>query len=157
MGQLAGQALAALAVAVAPDHMHAEIRRGMGIPAIGGLEADLIRRQPQPVQSILIDTPVGLVGAQRIDREYFVKQPLQPGAGDGGIEHRRGAVGKDGGFQSGLAQGAEHEVETDTARKGVMSQMQLHLVNIAARECHGGECQPQGRPCAGEVYIKQRC
>ncbi len=37
----AGQALAALAVAVAPDDAHAERRGGVGVPGVGGLEADM--------------------------------------------------------------------------------------------------------------------
>ena len=104
----ARQALAALAVAIAPDDPHAEIGRPMRVPGVGGLERNRARREMERIERVLIDVGVGLEGADGVDREDGVEHRLEPGALDQRLEHHGRAVGENGGFEPGLAQAREH-------------------------------------------------
>ena len=76
----AGQAFAALAVAVAPDHPHAEGRRRMGVPRVRRLERDCRWRNAEPIDGELVHVRVRLVDADLLDREDRIEQRLQPSA-----------------------------------------------------------------------------
>src|SRR5216683_3077617 len=65
--RIARQALAALAVAVAPDDLHAEGRGGVRIPGVRRLEGDSAGGDAEPVDGELIDLGMRLVDTGFLD------------------------------------------------------------------------------------------
>src|SRR5579871_560065 len=65
----ARQAIAALAVAVAPDDPHAEVRRPVRVPSVGGLKRDRAARKIKRVERVLIDVWMRLESADRVGRQ----------------------------------------------------------------------------------------
>ena len=74
--------------AVAPDDVHAEIRRGTGVRGVGRLEGDGLRRQAEGVERVMVYPRMGLEDADRVHRQDGVEGVGKPRAVNQRLQHR---------------------------------------------------------------------
>ena len=114
--------------------------------ALDDWNADRAGRQSKRIERVLIDRGVGLERANRVDRENSVEHRLEPRPPDQRLEHRRRAVGEDGGLESRLAQRAE---DRGNLRERLEAEVKLHqpLAQSWARETEAFEGEVERLAC----------
>src|SRR5260370_21439337 len=85
----AGETLAPLSVAVAPDDLHSERRGRIGVPGVGRLERNCRSPHSEPVDGELIDLGMQLVDPDLLDREYGFDQADESGTHRNSVKHFR--------------------------------------------------------------------